>query len=72
MSTCKMMQTFNFVHYQKMNILKNIVFLTWVVWQDNETVMHTSIYDILAASAARGDSPQNHVYVRFMFVFVII
>jgi hypothetical protein len=27
---------------------------------------------ILAASAARGALPQNHVYVRFMFVFVVI
>jgi hypothetical protein len=26
----------------------------------------------LAASAASGDSLQNHVYVRFMFLFVII
>jgi hypothetical protein len=26
----------------------------------------------LAASATRGASPQNHVYVRFIFVFVII
>jgi hypothetical protein len=32
----------------------------------------SSIMDILAAIAARGASPQNHVYVRFMFVFVII
>jgi hypothetical protein len=28
--------------------------------------------EALAASAARGASPQNHVYVRFMFVFFII
>jgi hypothetical protein len=33
--------------------------------------MYYFIY-LLAASAARGASPQNHVYFRFMFVFVVI
>jgi hypothetical protein len=31
-----------------------------------------SLYKILAVSAARGASPQRHVYVRYMYMFVII